>query len=232
MFFPFLLYFFGETFGDFFGGGCGLYTTYRHTLYSAIYLLPVYAGRWLGLQIRCCAQTGASGGLAVLVDAMSPSHPDRRVALSWVPRCLSNRVHPAATSAARLHEQYRSFVFGLSPRGNGVDCHRTWEMLYFGMIPVMLRSTIDQLFDGTITSTLFLTIPHFRILSNPATPHIIGACFGPSAAYCIVPILIGCRSVHVHVILWRSCSMYVFRLARGAAGQVGGTFWPFFQAWA
>ena len=120
----------------------------------------------------------------MLVDAMAPSHPDRRVALSWVPRCLSNRVHPAATSAARLHEQYRSFVFGLSPRGNGVDCHRTWEMLYFGMIPVMLRSTIDPLFDGTINLDTILDHSSRMLNPRPAslTSHVLGACLGSSAA--------------------------------------------------
>jgi hypothetical protein len=33
----------------------------------------------------------------------------------------------------------RSF-FTLSPPGNGVDCHRTWEAIYQGSVPVVLRS--------------------------------------------------------------------------------------------
>lgn len=38
--------------------------------------------------------------------------------------------------------------FVLSPRGNGLDCHRTWEALYMGSIPIMIESTIDPLFEG------------------------------------------------------------------------------------
>jgi hypothetical protein len=28
----------------------------------------------------------------------------------------------------------------LSPPGNGVDCHRTWEALYLGVTPIVLRT--------------------------------------------------------------------------------------------
>lgn len=35
--------------------------------------------------------------------------------------------------------------FVLSPRGNGVDCHRTWEILYMGSIPIVRSSLLDPL---------------------------------------------------------------------------------------
>jgi len=34
----------------------------------------------------------------------------------------------------------RSHIMVLSPPGNGVDCHRTWETIYAGSIPVVKRS--------------------------------------------------------------------------------------------
>jgi hypothetical protein len=41
-------------------------------------------------------------------------------------------------------EEYYSIVskhaFNASPEGNGVDCHRTWETLYLGSIPVLEKS--------------------------------------------------------------------------------------------
>lgn len=37
-------------------------------------------------------------------------------------------------------------VFVVSPPGNGLDCHRTWESLYMGAIPIVKRSTIKNLF--------------------------------------------------------------------------------------
>ena len=39
-----------------------------------------------------------------------------------------------------------TFKFGVSPRGNGLDTHRTWEMLFFGMVPIVLSSSLNRLF--------------------------------------------------------------------------------------
>jgi hypothetical protein len=36
--------------------------------------------------------------------------------------------------------------FVLSPRGNGLDCHRTWEALIMGSIPIVKSSPIDALY--------------------------------------------------------------------------------------
>lgn len=36
--------------------------------------------------------------------------------------------------------------FVLSPRGNGLDCHRTWEALLMGAIPIVKSSSLDPLF--------------------------------------------------------------------------------------
>jgi hypothetical protein len=41
-------------------------------------------------------------------------------------------------------EALRDAVFVLSPQGNGLDCHRTWEALYLGAIPVVTAGTLDQ----------------------------------------------------------------------------------------
>ncbi|MCF7852602.1 MAG: hypothetical protein K9M07_05115 [Simkaniaceae bacterium] len=38
--------------------------------------------------------------------------------------------------------------FILSPFGNGLDCHRTWEALLMGAIPIVESSPLDCLFDG------------------------------------------------------------------------------------
>jgi hypothetical protein len=34
----------------------------------------------------------------------------------------------------------RKSLFVPSPAGNGLDCHRTWEALYLGAVPVVLKS--------------------------------------------------------------------------------------------
>jgi len=38
--------------------------------------------------------------------------------------------------------------FALSPRGNGLDCHKTWEALYLGVIPIVKTSELDPLFKN------------------------------------------------------------------------------------
>ena len=87
--------------------------------------------------------------LAVLVDHMSPTNPTRQLAMETVAGCARvPHTQLPKMCINLLHQEYRSYAFGLSPPGNGVDCHRTWEMLYFGMIPIMLHSSIDPLFDG------------------------------------------------------------------------------------
>jgi hypothetical protein len=37
--------------------------------------------------------------------------------------------------------------FVLSPRGNGLDCHRTWEALLMGAIPIVIASSLDEMFE-------------------------------------------------------------------------------------
>ena len=39
------------------------------------------------------------------------------------------------------------YTFVVSPLGNGLDCHRTWEALALGCIPIVKTSGIDNLYD-------------------------------------------------------------------------------------
>lgn len=45
-------------------------------------------------------------------------------------------------------EDLRNAKFVLSPRGNGLDCHRTWEALLLGAIPVVKTSSLDPLYEN------------------------------------------------------------------------------------
>jgi hypothetical protein len=38
-------------------------------------------------------------------------------------------------------------AFVVSPHGNGMDCHRTWEALILGCIPIVKKSAIDELYE-------------------------------------------------------------------------------------
>jgi hypothetical protein len=39
------------------------------------------------------------------------------------------------------------YAFVISPHGNGLDCHRTWEALLLGCIPIVKTSPLDGLYD-------------------------------------------------------------------------------------
>ena len=38
------------------------------------------------------------------------------------------------------------YQFFLSPPGMGVDCHRTWEVFAVGSVPIVLSSTLDEMY--------------------------------------------------------------------------------------
>lgn len=40
-----------------------------------------------------------------------------------------------------------SHKFVLSPRGNGIDCHRTWETLLMGAVPIVKSCELDPLYE-------------------------------------------------------------------------------------
>lgn len=40
-----------------------------------------------------------------------------------------------------------TYSFVISPHGNGLDCHRTWEALCLGCIPIVKKSMLDPLFN-------------------------------------------------------------------------------------
>jgi hypothetical protein len=47
---------------------------------------------------------------------------------------INSRVSPHI-----IHKLMRNTLFVPSPAGNGLDCHRTWEAMYLGAVPVVLE---------------------------------------------------------------------------------------------
>ena len=50
------------------------------------------------------------------------------------------------SSLPTVYRRNRHYPLWLSPRGNGIDCHRTWEALYLDAIPIVWHSTLDPLY--------------------------------------------------------------------------------------
>jgi len=47
-----------------------------------------------------------------------------------------------------LWRKKSQYAFSVSPHGNGLDCHRTWEDLILGCIVIVKTSSLDALYEG------------------------------------------------------------------------------------
>ncbi len=73
---------------------------------------------------------------------------DRREALEQLPKDLMY-YEPKEVSRLETHQNMMQFGFVPSPRGGGPDCHRTWEALVLGCVPIIKRSGLEYgLFEG------------------------------------------------------------------------------------
>lgn len=72
---------------------------------------------------------------------------DRRDAKENIPpECVSYEPTFTKTRLETFQHQAK-YAFVVSPHGNGLDCHRTWESLVLGCIPIIKTSAIDSLFS-------------------------------------------------------------------------------------
>ncbi len=73
---------------------------------------------------------------------------DRREAFQKIPKDLIY-YEPCEIPRLESHKKNKKFKFVASPGGGGPDCHRTWESLALGCIPIIKRCGLeDGLFDG------------------------------------------------------------------------------------
>ncbi len=72
---------------------------------------------------------------------------DRVTAVSRIP---ANLLFQQIKFIPRLDtwKNMTQFAFVLSPFGNGMDCHRTWEALLCGCIPIVRTNVFNELFEG------------------------------------------------------------------------------------
>jgi len=71
---------------------------------------------------------------------------DRTTAISTIPAELLVLEDAPCERVVSWRRQIK-YAFVLSPHGNGLDCHRTWEALILGCIPIVKTSAIDSLYD-------------------------------------------------------------------------------------
>ena len=72
---------------------------------------------------------------------------DRKDAMEAIPKDLIY-LEPSPISRHDGWKAQSLMAFVISPHGGGYDCHRTWEALALGCIPIVKSSPIDPVFDG------------------------------------------------------------------------------------
>ena len=74
------------------------------------------------------------------------THPERKEML----KILKDNKHihflNKKVDFQQIHNMYSKYQFVLSPRGNGVDCYRTWEAILFGAIVITKTSSLDKMY--------------------------------------------------------------------------------------
>ncbi len=73
---------------------------------------------------------------------------ERRRAVAALRNCDHVDFLRKRVSQAAIWRRYAKYPFVLSAAGHGLDCHRTWELLYLGSIVITKTSSLDPLFDG------------------------------------------------------------------------------------
>jgi hypothetical protein len=76
------------------------------------------------------------------------SHPSRREALAIIRNIEGVVVQQARIAPELLWVRHAGHAFVISPRGGGLDCHRTWEALLLRSIPIVKRSLLDPLHEA------------------------------------------------------------------------------------
>ena len=77
---------------------------------------------------------------------VSPMKQDRYEAITKIPKNLIFSEKDEVSRTISWNTQ-ANYAFVVSPFGNGYDCHRTWEALILGCIPIVKTSGIDNLYD-------------------------------------------------------------------------------------
>lgn len=104
------------------------------------------------LCFNCSLNTDSSR--QVLLNKAKYNWNDFCTLLKYIPSLKSYVISSHIEGNLQIHvtnpecyNQWNSFKFVLSPRGAGIDCHRTWEVLATGRIPIVLSSNIDELYQ-------------------------------------------------------------------------------------
>lgn len=97
----------------------------------------------------------------------SNSSPERANAVSAMGSSPFVDMKPPTPNRGAFWEECSKHRFVMSPMGNGVDCHRTWEALALGAIPVV-SDRLHELYDNNGINVVQLSDAEWGQLDSPA----------------------------------------------------------------
>lgn len=83
----------------------------------------------------------------IFADAhLSKSHIERELIYNLFKNNKNFVFLDSLKSFIEITKLYNKYLFVISPRGNGLDCHRTWELLMAGCIVITKTSSLDAMY--------------------------------------------------------------------------------------
>ena len=97
------------------------------------------------IEVLCSFNSAYAGRDVPHRICCDPSSP-----ISQVSKCYYTALHVANIESVmpELYQDVARSKFVFSPSGVGLDCYRTWEALYLGAFPVVLTSSLDELYEN------------------------------------------------------------------------------------
>lgn len=84
----------------------------------------------------------------------SISHPERRAVYNLLKnKKFAGNIHSFKSHLKYIYQKWQFYKFAISLHGNGLDCHRTWEVLLVGLVP-----TAWALLSGIEILNLFINV--------------------------------------------------------------------------
>ena len=106
--------------------------------------------QWKGFDYNICKKYNSNDKINLLYFNFSLNTNNVR---SEIENVLSNNgfIKNTKKDWEQYIEELSTYMFAVSPEGNGIDCHRIWECLYVGCIPIVNKN--DSLY------TFFADLP-------------------------------------------------------------------------
>ena len=82
----------------------------------------------------------------ILYGFTAENNPAERVPATEALKASSIADFTSRLNSRKYRQLLNRYGFVASPPGNGTDCHRTWEALYLGVVPILKRSLFYSFF--------------------------------------------------------------------------------------